>query len=170
MSHKRPCTALTSSGRPCRAWAVGGSDPPRCVAHGGAEERANRAASPRAAPPPAVPPTPHQEVERARFYARDPEAVSIEQTIAGLVDKLARLDDIIAKYQEARSEPGEPDPYLVRLFSLYTQASSRLARLLEARQAMRGELDDEITRAIAQALGEVGPELGVDLGPPRPRI
>jgi hypothetical protein len=169
MSHKRPCTALTSSGRPCRAWAVGGSDPPRCAAHGGVKARANPASSVQTAPPPEEPPILPQEAERSRFYARDPEAVSIEQTIAGLVDKLARLDDIIASYQEARSEPGEADPYLVRLFSLYTQASSRLARLLEARQAMRGEIDDEITRAIAQALGEVGPKLGVDLGPPRPR-
>lgn len=30
---KQRCTALTSAGRPCQAWAVRGSDPPRCAAH-----------------------------------------------------------------------------------------------------------------------------------------
>ena len=28
-----PCTATTSAGFPCRAWAVRGSDPPRCAPH-----------------------------------------------------------------------------------------------------------------------------------------
>lgn len=30
------CTATTNAGRRCQAHAVGGSSPPRCVAHGGA--------------------------------------------------------------------------------------------------------------------------------------
>ena len=34
---KQRCTALTSAARPCQAWAVRGSDPPRCAAHGGLE-------------------------------------------------------------------------------------------------------------------------------------
>ena len=34
-----PCTATTSAGFPCRAWAVRGSDPPRCAPHGGGRWR-----------------------------------------------------------------------------------------------------------------------------------
>ena len=34
---KQRCTALTNAGRPCQAWAVHGTDPPRCAAHGGME-------------------------------------------------------------------------------------------------------------------------------------
>lgn len=34
---KQRCTALTNAGRPCQAWAVRGTDPPRCAAHGGVE-------------------------------------------------------------------------------------------------------------------------------------
>jgi len=34
---KQRCTALTKAGRPCQAWAVHGTDPPRCAAHGGVE-------------------------------------------------------------------------------------------------------------------------------------
>jgi len=34
------CTATTAAGRRCRAWAVHGSDPPRCSTHGGRRERA----------------------------------------------------------------------------------------------------------------------------------
>ncbi len=29
------CTATTRKGQPCRAWAVPGTDPPRCASHGG---------------------------------------------------------------------------------------------------------------------------------------
>ncbi|MGD2146854.1 MAG: hypothetical protein PVH41_09185 [Anaerolineae bacterium] len=31
----RPCTATTAAGNPCRAWAVRGSKPALCAAHGG---------------------------------------------------------------------------------------------------------------------------------------
>jgi hypothetical protein len=41
---KTRCTAHTKAGRPCRAWAVAGSRPPRCAAH-------------RAAPGASAPPT-----------------------------------------------------------------------------------------------------------------
>ena len=32
-SSKQRCTATTRSGRPCRGWAIQGTDPPRCAAH-----------------------------------------------------------------------------------------------------------------------------------------
>ena len=58
------CTATTRRGLPCRAWAVRGSDPPRCVAHGsrtGAATARDRRldpaadASPERSRPPAMP-------------------------------------------------------------------------------------------------------------------
>jgi hypothetical protein len=33
------CTATTKKGTPCKGWAVRGSDPPRCGAHGGGAAR-----------------------------------------------------------------------------------------------------------------------------------
>lgn len=42
------CTATTAAGRPCRAWAVRGTDPPRCTAHRD-REAAQEAAGPPAA-------------------------------------------------------------------------------------------------------------------------
>lgn len=33
MNEKHLCTATTRSGRPCRAWAIHGTEPPRCIAH-----------------------------------------------------------------------------------------------------------------------------------------
>ena len=33
--YRVPCTATTRQGFPCRAYAVHGTDPPLCVAHGG---------------------------------------------------------------------------------------------------------------------------------------
>lgn len=35
--NKKRCTAVTNAGRPCQAWAVHGTEPPRCAAHGGVE-------------------------------------------------------------------------------------------------------------------------------------
>lgn len=37
--HKQKCTALTRSGDPCRAWAVPGTNPPRCASHGGVDAK-----------------------------------------------------------------------------------------------------------------------------------
>ncbi|MEA3376671.1 MAG: hypothetical protein U9R72_10815 [Chloroflexota bacterium] len=35
----RRCSAARADGRPCRAWAVRGTDPPLCAAHGGTDAR-----------------------------------------------------------------------------------------------------------------------------------
>ena len=89
------------------------------------------------------------------FYSSDPTEITIDQAIAGLVDKMTRLDQIIVE-----AHNGE---YILRLFELYTQASSRLSRMLRDRRALSGEAADGIAGAIAQAMDELGTELGVDL-------
>ena len=91
------------------------------------------------------------------FYAAEPEAVTIDDAIGGLVDKLNRMDGLIAC--------GElPNRELIRLFSLYTQASSRLGRLLRARHTISGDAADGLSDAVAKALDEVGEILGVEGG------
>ena len=92
------------------------------------------------------------------FYSTDPEQVSINDAIADLTDKMRRLDCLIAQYEESGS-----NGVLARLFAIYTQASSRLSRMLRDRRALSGEAADGIAGAIAQAMDELGTELGVDL-------
>ena len=137
------CTATTHAGQPCQAWAVHNTQPPLCSAHGGG----NR---------PIGAPKGNTNALKHGFYAADPQAITIDDAIAGLVDKMRRLDTIIAETK------GNGD-YLVRLFELYTQASSRLSRMLRDRRALSGDAADGIAGAIAQALDELGTELGVDL-------
>ena len=163
MSSKQRCTAEAARGRPCRAWAVPGSEPPRWRAHGGSHRpvdalpdtqgggsQAARHAEPAAAPPGAP------DVRRQSFYGRDPAAVTVDDAIAGLVDKMQRLDELIAAL------PGDGES-LIRLLEVYTQASSRLSRLLRDRRALSGDAADGIAGAIGQALDELATELKTDL-------
>lgn len=144
MSRPRPrrCTANRADNQPCQAWSVPGSNPPRCGAHGGGSKRPGA-------------PSGNTNALKHGFYSSDPAAVSIDDAIAGLIDKLERVDALL---------PGIEDPeHLIRLFELYTQASSRLGRLLRDRRALSGDAADGIAGAIAQALDELGTELGTDL-------
>ena len=77
------CSATTASGHPCRAWAVRETKPPRCSAHGGGER-------------PVGAPEGNTNAVKHGFYSADPTEVTIDEAIAGLVDKMTRLDDIIA--------------------------------------------------------------------------
>lgn len=147
MTHKRRCGAQTRSGRPCRAWAMRGSDPPRCAAH---REPVTAGEAERSLAPPA-------------FYAEDPTAITIDAAIAGLADKMRRLDTIIANHDPGQDSTWPPDETLLQLFGLYSQASSRLSRLLRDRRALSGEAADGFAGAVAQALDELSNQWGVEL-------
>jgi hypothetical protein len=167
MTNKRQCTSTTKSGRPCRAWAVRGSDPPRCVGHGAAVRGA------RPLPP----------AESSTFSeAPDP----VEQAIAGLADTMRRLETLIEAHEG-------PNGYLIRLFGLYGQACSRMGRLVRDRAALHaaaqgssqpgvpsgvpGVADngypsgvpleslspDDLARGLLQALDEVSGDVGTSL-------
>jgi len=149
---KTRCTATNKDRTPCRAWAVRGSDPPRCSAHGGGR-------APVGAPPG------NQNARTHGFYAHDAAPLpdlgdipdSIAKVIRDLAVKQARLSKIIN---------GKPDSedilILARLLQLHAQTASRLGRLLRDERALSGEAADGISAAIAQALNELSTELGTD--------
>lgn len=93
------------------------------------------------------------------FYA-DPQTgeLSIDAIITDLARKQANLseyiDDNIGKIATDQ---------LASLLTLFGQNASRLGRLLRDRRAISGEAADGIAGAIAQALDELGTELGVEL-------
>ncbi len=167
MTDKRKCTARTRSGPPCRAWAMHGSDPPRCAAHRGDVTRSatRRGDTPHSATcrgDMAGPEAPSAPVG-PDFYPEDPTAVTIDGAIAGLTDKMRRLDALIASHDQSTGAQWPPDEALIQLFGLYTQASTRLSHLLRDRRALSGEAADGLAGAIAQALDEIGTEWQVDL-------
>ena len=137
------CSCITRAGRPCRAWAVRGSDPPVCAAHAGLTAGAG------------APPGNQNRLVQG-FYSPDPTAVTVDQAIAGLVHKLQRLDELIAR------EDLDPE-LLVRLTTLYGQGSSRLARMLRDRRALSGDAAAGVVEAIAVALDELSSLWGVEL-------
>jgi hypothetical protein len=97
------------------------------------------------------------------FYSKDPADVNVNEAIAGLVDKMRRLDRVIDLHESNMLAGGCTNGHLVKLFALYAQSSSRLTSMLRARRALSGEAADGIARAIAQALDELSTEWGVEL-------
>ena len=163
------CTAPTASGKPCKAYAIQDSNPPRCSAHAGRNKGAG------------APPGNHN-AETHGFYDR---AYSLEE-LADLVAHAANmtLDDEIAavrvgiqrallKIKDGRTNDidKEGDEYerdltaaeYAALTGLITTGANTVARLLRARRSVSGDAADGIAGAIAQALDEIGNELGLDL-------
>jgi hypothetical protein len=157
-TESRHCTATCVDGRPCRAWAVRGSDPPRCGAHGGGRA-------------PAGAPAGNQNARTHGFYVQAPadggnghdrsrhaqEPCHIDAVIAGLYEKQQRL----SRYIDRNMDDLTPER-LARFYQIYAQSCSRLGRLLRDREAL-GRCNHQMDPAIGQALDELGEEWGVDL-------
>ena len=149
---KTHCTATNKDRTPCRAWAVRGSDPPRCSAHGGGRA-------------PVGAPSGNHNARTHGFYVDEvaplPEQDDIPDSIAEVIHDLAvkqaRLSKII------NGKPNSSDIHvLARLLQLHAQTASRLGRLLRDQRALSGEAADGISAAIAQALDELSTELDTD--------
>ena len=134
------CIATTRQGKPCRAWAVQSTDPPRCASH--------LAVAPRA----------HRRAARAPVEASAPTiaTASIDGAIVALLDTMARMEDLMLADDITNEER-------IKLFGLHSQCTSRMGRLLRDRRALSGDAADGITGAIAQALDELSTELGTEL-------
>jgi len=139
----RRCTALCMDGSPCRAWAVRGSEPPRCAAHGGARRGSQKA-------------LPYGALARADL----PEDCTIDAIIDNLYQQQMRIDALI---RDAAADEAASIGELARLLRIHGQNASRLGRLLRDRRALTGDAADGISGAIAQALDELSNELGTPL-------
>jgi hypothetical protein len=145
----RRCTAVCLDGSPCRAWAVHGTQPPRCAAHGGAGHRDSVPLG--------------REIELTRGFDGDPELpedCSIDAVIDDLYRKQVLLSDTIDQIQAAE---GIALRELAHLLRIHGQNASRLGRLLRDRRALSGRAADGISGAVAQALDELSNELGTPL-------
>ncbi len=138
------CTAQTAKKTPCKAWAVRSSDPPRCAAHGGGKQIGA--------------PAGNKNAEKHGFYAApDKPLATIEDVIADLFAKQATISAYIdANISDIGVEA------LTGLLTLHAQTSSRLGKLLRDKHALSGDAADGISGALAQALAELGTELGGD--------
>jgi hypothetical protein len=146
---KRRCTATTKKGDPCQAWAVHGSNPPRCAAHGGGSA-------------PVGAPQNNDNAKTHGFYATRPQDPprTIDEVFADLAEKQAALSayiDSLLYDEDADLED------IARVLKIHGMNASRLGRLLRDRRALSGKAADGIAGAVAQALDELSTELNVDL-------
>ena len=128
---KQRCTALTAAGRPCQAWAVHGTDPPRCAAHGGIEPRDEEQIDPRAA----------REALEQEIYA-------VRRLLWMLLDHLD--EDPALGLQE-----------LTLIAPMMLDTTRTVAQLLRDQRALSGETAEGISGAIGQALDELAVEWGL---------
>lgn len=145
MSQK--CSHLTRQGEPCRAWAVRGSSPPRCAAHGGRVRGATGLADIAA---------------RDLGLAQAPEgSLDLNAVIYDLAEKHAQVSALIDQCLESleTASPGE----LLRLLQHHAQTASRLGRLLRDQRALVDRVDEGLLAAINRALDELSADWEVDL-------
>ena len=140
------CTAMTkTTRRPCKAWAVGGTKPPRCASHGGVS------ASPGA-------PEGNKNAQTHGLYSTPNIQVrDIDDAIQLLSSHLEELAEFITTNDKLTIED------MARLSAVLGQNVSRYARLLKAQRELTGERDERIMRDVEEALALAGQKLGVEL-------
>ena len=126
-------------GDPCRAWAIRGTD--RCAAHSG-----------RCGAPPG-----NRNAQKHGWYAQP------ARPIEGIDDAVEDLQRRLTQVAALMDETDDPE-FLLDVFKLYAQGTSRYGRLLRDQRALSGESADSLLEALSQAVDEIGTELGIDLG------
>jgi hypothetical protein len=151
---KRKCTATTKAGRPCRAWAVHGTNPPRCQAHANLSDVG---ASGSAAE------------EEPSFYQRQLTSKEVADLVAHagegtLTDEIAINRIILRRLLTVlRENEALTMQDLTNVAPLVFRGTRAVARLLRQERALSGEAADGIAGAIGKALDELSTEIGLEL-------
>ncbi len=154
----RKCSHTTTAGKPCRAWAIRGSQPPLCAAHAGRTKSAGA--------PPA-----NLNRRQHGFYSTSLDPAEIADLVT-FADDLSLNDEIAVARVILRRVMGHlqhPDLQhiaiddLARLSSLILAGTRTVARLLRDQRALSGDAADGFAGAIAQALDELSTEIGIQL-------
>jgi len=140
----RRCTALRKDGEPCRAWAVRGSDPPRCGAHGGGSASAGAPAG----------------NQNARKHGVYDDAGDLPADLDARIRDLDRRVEELSAYIDGREDLVSEE--YIRLLGLFGLLTSRLGRLMRDRVQLGGG-EGGLGEAIEDALAVASEVLGVDL-------
>ena len=175
------CTHLTRAGRPCRGWAVRGSDPPTCPSHFAAptpDDAPERVCS----GPPAVsdltcsPPSDSEQATAGladsveSFYTpalsrrelADLVTYAAEMTLA---DEIACARAAVRRTLEFLSQGPDvvSESNYLRAVGLVHQGTRTIARLLRDQESLGGSVSDQLQAILYAALDELGEEWGVEL-------
>jgi len=175
------CTHLTRAGRPCRGWAVRGSDPPACPGHfhpHAPDESAEKVRPSTQTVPDQACSHPPDLKQVAPEIAEPAESfytpVLSRQELADLVTYAAEmtLADEIACARAAvrrtleflsRGPDAVSESNYLRAVGLVHQGTRAIAQLLRDQQALGGSVSDQLQAIIDAALDDLSEEWGVDL-------
>lgn len=149
------CSAMTKDGRHCGAYAVHGSDPPRCSAHLGRNAGAGAPAG-------------NQNSRTHGFYGRYYTVDELGALAAYAADDSLDAEIGVVRVALRRAlrvlQDDDADPQLVAALTPLVFAGGRtVARLLRDRRLLSGEDADTVMRDMADALEELGAEWGIKL-------
>ena len=155
MTDRRRCEATTAAGRPCRAWAVRDTEPPRCSAHAGRTTGAGA-------------PDGNQNARTHGFYARTLTPAELADLVAAtdlttLEDEIAVTRVALRRLLHLLHDEGASPEDILKVAPLVFKGTGRIARLLRDQRIISGAIVDDSLGAIAGALDLVSDELGVDL-------
>ena len=176
------CTATTNLGKPCRSWAVHGTDPPRCVAHGGGSgkhgaPRGNKNAVKHGfyadgwareqtldVPTPLPQLGDHTPSPQTQSQTMVPIAIDLPQTIAHIIHDLYNKHCALSDYIDQHAAEMSLPEYS-HLLALHAQMASRLGRLLRDQIVISPELhiSDPLQEAMRQAYEQLSIIHGTDL-------
>lgn len=140
------CSESTKNGKPCKAWAVRGSIPPRCAAHGGGKALTGAPANNRNA------------VTHGVYALSTDPPTDLNARIADLDRRVRELSEFIDNL------PADtPTTERSALFDLQGRLTSRLGRLMKDRQAISSTDADDMEAELREALRIASGLLGVDL-------
>ena len=136
----RPCSAICADGSICRAWAVRGSDPPRCAPHGGGTARVGA-------------PKANQNARKHGYYATltapsGPRRRPRHRSGDVLAEYAVKHLRLVAYIDEKKTCLSVSE--LAPLFDLYTSSLSRVSRLMARYCGSSVDADTDFTAILAR--------------------
>jgi len=173
----RRCTATTAAGLPCRAYAVRGSEPPRCAPHGGGRrpvggQAGNSNALKHGVYAASAPPSGADRTEAGASPSlaptRDVDRGARERLDGRIADLDRRLDQLSRYIDRFSIGDGSPGTLTIqdfsRLIALQGELLSRIMRLLRDRQQLQATWEESfLQECIDEALDQASIILGVQL-------
>ena len=151
---KTKCTALTAQGKPCRNWAMPGSD--KCRSH------RDRELGPRGAGAPPANQNAHKHGFYSKFLTETDLLAMATATGGDLLDEVAFTRVMVGKLAEMITDTDDV-AMAVKLSDAMFRGTGRIAMLLKAQRALNPDTADTVTGAIAAALDELGTQWDLDL-------
>ena len=142
MPVSRRCTATTQSGRPCRAWAVRGTD--LCAAHSSPDVGA---------------PEGNANARKHGVYAGVGGPANLTDRVADLNRRIEQL----SAYIDTISGDPERESEWLSCLELHSLLSGRLGRLMRDRERLTSTSDEAMAAALNAALDELSKEWSINL-------